>query len=74
MTKELRRIERDVPKLNLFTGQMVATFARTLSAIERDRKKGGGRGEYSDLSMEQLLEKAMQVPELRDLLKASGAS
>lgn len=51
------------------TGALVALYARTLSAIERDRRKGGGRGELADKSMEELLEMARQVPELRDLLK-----
>lgn len=48
--------------------ELVATCARTLSAIERDRRKGSA-GEYSGKSNEELLELAMQVPELADALR-----
>src|SRR5262245_16511542 len=70
LTKELRRIET-LPKLDLFTAQMVATYARTLSAIERDRRKGAS-GEYSGKSTEELLELARNIPELRDALSRMG--
>lgn len=53
------------------SGNLVALYARTLSAIERDQRKGG-RGELGDKSNEELLEMARQVPELRDLLKAGA--
>jgi len=52
-------------------GTMVATYARTLSAIERDRRKGSG-GEFGAKSNEELLELAMQVPELKEALKKMG--
>lgn len=49
----------------------MALYARTLSAIERDRRKGG-RGELADKTNEELLELAKQVPELRDLMRNLG--
>lgn len=50
-------------------GTLVATYARTLSAVEKDQRRGG-RGELGDKTNEELLEMARQVPELRELLKA----
>ena len=55
--------------MSVESGSLVALYARTLSAIERDRRKGSG-GEFSSKTNEELLEAAMQIPELRDLLKA----
>jgi hypothetical protein len=46
---------------------MVALYARTLSAIERDRRKGSA-GEFSGKTNEELLEMARAIPELRELL------
>jgi hypothetical protein len=48
-------------------GNMVALYARTLSAIQRDQRKGG-RGEFGDKSLEELAEMAKGIPELRELL------
>jgi hypothetical protein len=52
-------------------GTLVATYARTLSAIEKDSRKGNG-GEYAGKTNEELLELAMQDPLLRDALKKMG--
>ena len=60
--------ERTKPELDAETGALVALYARTLSGIEREQRKGS-RGEYGGKTTEELLELALQVPELRDLLK-----
>lgn len=52
-------------------GTMVATYARTLSAIEHNQRKGS-KGEYSGKSLEELAQEAMKDPALRELLKATG--
>lgn len=49
-------------------GTLVALYARTLSAIERDGRKGA-TGEYSSKSLEELAEMARNIPELKELLK-----
>lgn len=52
-------------------GTMVATYARTLSAIEKDSRKGAS-GELSGKTTEELLEMAKQIPELKEALGKLG--
>ena len=68
--RDLRALEKRPAPLDADTGALVALYARTLSAIEQARAKRGGRGDLGDKSTEELLEMALQVPELRELLKA----
>ena len=56
-----------MPALDAESGGLVALYARTLSAIERDRRKGSS-GEFSGKTNEELLEMARSIPELRELL------
>lgn len=55
--------------LNAETGALVALYARSLSAVARDQRRSGKGGELERKSTEELAEMAMQVPELRELLK-----
>lgn len=50
---------------------MVATYARTLSAIDRDGRKGS-TGEFSGKSNEELLAMACAIPELKEALAKLG--
>jgi hypothetical protein len=49
-------------------GSLVATYARTLSAISRDRRRSDKPDNLSGKSMEELAEMARQHPELLELL------
>lgn len=49
----------------------MSLYARTLSAVARDGRKGGS-GELAGKSNEQLLEMAMDVPEIREALRKLG--
>lgn len=53
-------------------GNMVALYARTLAAIDRDQRKGGKAGELAEKSTDELLGEALKIPELRERLKAMG--
>lgn len=65
---ELRRLKGS--SLDTETGQLVALYARTLSGIEQARaRRGGGRGDLQDKSTEELLEMALELPEVRDALR-----
>jgi hypothetical protein len=66
---ELRRLKGAGP-LDAETGQLVALYARTLSGIEQARaRRGAGRGDLADKSTEELLEMALELPEVRDAMR-----
>jgi hypothetical protein len=68
LVRDLRALEkREQPALDSETGTLVALYARTLSAIEGQQAKRG-RGDMSEKTTAELLEMAMQVPELREAL------
>ena len=72
LNRDLSRIgtqvaEKESALLGQEMGTLVALYARTLSAIERDRRKGSA-GEFSGKTNEELLEMARSIPELRELL------
>lgn len=70
LVKELRRLDEAGAALDGETGQLVALYARTLSAIENARaRRGQGKGDLADKGMDELLQLAMQDPALRDAIK-----
>ena len=52
-------------------GNMVAIYARTLSAIDKAGRQGG-KGDLAGKSNAELLEMAKGIPELAELLKDVG--
>lgn len=71
LNRELRRISDETDELDAETGSLVALYARTLSTIESQRRKGGKGGDLESKSNEELLELAKQVPELRELFRGA---
>jgi len=69
LNSELRRIRDAKAPLDPETGTLVALYARTLSGIEQARSKRGSRSDLSDKSTEELLEMALELPEVRDALR-----
>ncbi len=68
LVADLRAIPKGT-RLDPETGALVALYARTLSAIENSRlRRGGGRGDLADKSTSELLEMALELPEVRAAL------
>lgn len=55
--------------LTLDESRMVASYVRSLSALARDRRKARAKDDLADKSTEELVELAMSIPELRELLE-----
>ena len=72
---DLRRIRAIVDKtervLTYEEGSLVATYARTLSSVARDRRRDRKGDDLREKGMEELLEMARGIPELRDALGAN---
>lgn len=72
MVGDLRRISSLVALgdrvLTMTESMAVASYARTLSGISRDRRRSEKTDNLSGKSMEELAELARGLPELRDLL------
>jgi hypothetical protein len=69
LVTDMRRLRTLVDKakrtMTWEEGSLVANYARTLTMLARARRRPGGLGDKSE---QELLEMAMQIPELRSAM------